>query len=138
MHVYILTNPAHTVLYIGVTNNLHRRLAEHGLGLGDAHKFTGRYQTNLLIYFEHCPDTIQAIAREKQLKRWTRAKKEALIAGLNPSWEAIDLETWDGGLEDTPNAFLDRLRQAQHDNSDNTPKTQNSHQWRENCLPSQE
>ena len=113
MYVYILTNPAHTVLYMGVTNDLNRRLAEHGSSLGDAHKFTGRYQTNLLIYFEHGADAVQAIAREKQLKGWTRAKKEALIAGLNPGWEAIDLETWDGGLEDTLDAFLDRLRQAQ-------------------------
>ena len=43
MYVYILTNPAHTVLYIGVTNDLSRRLGEHGAGLGDAHKFTGHY-----------------------------------------------------------------------------------------------
>ena len=112
MYVYILTNPAHTVLYIGVTNDLNRRLSEHSAGLGDAYKFTGHYQCNLLIYFEHCADATQAIAREKQLKGWTRAKKEALIAGLNPGWEPIDLETWDGGLEDTPTAFLDRLKQA--------------------------
>ncbi|RTQ50719.1 GIY-YIG nuclease family protein [Hymenobacter gummosus] len=73
--VYILSNPARTVLYVGVTNNLERRLCEHSLGLGDAGKFTGRYQCNLLVYFEISPDAVQAIAREKQLKNWSRAKK---------------------------------------------------------------
>ncbi|WBA43497.1 GIY-YIG nuclease family protein [Hymenobacter canadensis] len=98
MYVYILTNPAHTVLYIGITNDLPRRLHEHSNGLGDAGKFTGRYQTNLLIYFEPCPDPTQAIAREKQLKGWTRAKKEALIAAFNPTWATIDPATWSDDL----------------------------------------
>ena len=60
-YVYMLTNPARTVLYIGVTNNLSRRLHEHAAGLGTAGKFTGRYQANLLVYFELAPDAIQAI-----------------------------------------------------------------------------
>ena len=68
MYVYILTNITRAVLYIGVTNDLTRRLAEHSTGLGDASKFTGRYQTSLLVYFEHCPNATQAITREKQLK----------------------------------------------------------------------
>ncbi|MCC3153477.1 GIY-YIG nuclease family protein [Hymenobacter sp. BT770] len=78
MHVYILTNITRAVLYIGVSNNLKRRLAEHSAGLGNSSRFTSKYQTNFLVYFEHCPDAIQTIAREKQLKGWTRAKKEAL------------------------------------------------------------
>ncbi|GAB3841893.1 GIY-YIG nuclease family protein [Hymenobacter jeollabukensis] len=94
--VYILPNQARTVLYIGVTNDLERRLHEHSQGLGDAGKFTGRYQCNLLIYFESSPDATQAIAREKQLKKWSRAKKEALITALNPGWTPIDLHTWAG------------------------------------------
>ncbi|RTQ45806.1 GIY-YIG nuclease family protein [Hymenobacter gummosus] len=94
--IYILTNPARTVLYIGVTNDLERRLYEHGQGLGEAGKFTGRYQCNLLIYFEISPDAVQAIAREKQLKNWSRAKKEWLIGTLNPNWEPIDPRTWNG------------------------------------------
>ena len=73
--VYILTNPARTVLYTGVTNNLERRLHEHSEGLGEWGKFTGRYQCNLLIYFETSPYAKQAIAREKQIKNWARAKK---------------------------------------------------------------
>ena len=96
MYVYILTNPTKTTLYVGVTSDLARRLYEHSSGRGDASKFTGRYQTDLLMYFEICPDATQAIAREKQLKGWTRRKKDALIDAFNPTWEAIDLETWAG------------------------------------------
>ena len=96
MFVYILTNQTRTTLYIGVTNNLERRLHEHSSNRGNAEKFTGKYQTDLLIYFEICPDAKQAIAREKQLKGWTRAKKEALINGFNSDWKEIDLETWEG------------------------------------------
>jgi putative endonuclease len=72
------------VLYIGVTNDLERRLHEHGQGLGDAEKFTGCYQCNLLVYFELCPDAKQAITREKQLNKWRREKKEWLIGTMNP------------------------------------------------------
>jgi putative endonuclease len=96
MYVYILTNPTKTVLYTGVTNDLTRRLFEHSEGRGNIEKFTGKYQADLLIYFEICADAPQAIAREKQLKGWTRAKKEALINGFNPDWKEIDLETWEG------------------------------------------
>ncbi|WP_345051886.1 GIY-YIG nuclease family protein [Hymenobacter glaciei] len=92
----MLTNPNRTVLYIGVTNDLNRRLAEHSDALGSSGRFTGRYQANLLVYFEILPDPTQAIAREKELKGWSRAKKEKLIVGFNPNWEAIDLETWTG------------------------------------------
>ena len=101
MYVYMLTNPNRTVLYIGVTNDLNRRLAEHGDTLGNRNKFTGRYQANLLIYFESCPDSTQAIAREKELKDWSRANKEKLIADFNPKWEAIDMETWTGPDDET-------------------------------------
>ncbi|WP_245326219.1 GIY-YIG nuclease family protein [Hymenobacter wooponensis] len=96
MYVYILTNPIKTVLYIGVTNHLTRRLYEHSSGRGAANKFTGRYQADLLVYFELCSDATQAIAREKQLKGWTRRKKNVLITAFNPTWQVIDLETWIG------------------------------------------
>jgi len=95
MYVYILTNPIRTVLYIGMTNDLQRRLQEHSAGLGDAGKFTGRYQADLLVYFELCPDATQAISREKQLKGWTRVKKEALINLFNSTWAAIDPMAWE-------------------------------------------
>ena len=96
MYVYILTNLTQTVLYIGVTNGLTRRLYEHSENRGNAAKYTGRYQADLLVYFEIAPDATQAIAREKQLKGWTRRKKDALITVFNPTWQAIDLETWEG------------------------------------------
>jgi putative endonuclease len=86
--VYILTNAnRHTVLYIGVTNSLERRASEHSLGLGSA--FARQYNAHKLIYFEAYPDPRTAIAREKQLKRWSRAKKEALIARRNPEWQDL-------------------------------------------------
>jgi putative endonuclease len=96
MYIYLLTNPTRTVLYTGVTNDLKRRLYEHSQGLGEAGRFTGRYQCNLLIYFEICADATQAIAREKEVKRWRRAKKEVLIATLNPGWVPIELDAWSG------------------------------------------
>ena len=79
MYVYILINPTQTVLYIGVTNDLTQRLHEHSSGRGELGKFTGRYQTDLLVYFGIALDATQTIAREKQLKDWTRRKKDALI-----------------------------------------------------------
>ena len=96
MYVYLLTNQTQTVLYIGVTNDLTRRLYEHSSGRGDVSKFTGRYQTDLLVCFVIAPDATQAIAREKQLKGWTRRKKDALITAFNPAWKATDLKTWEG------------------------------------------
>ena len=83
--VYVLTNgDRHTVLYIGITNSLERRASEHSLGLGSA--FARQDNAHKLIYFEAYPDASSAIAREKQLKRWSRVKKEALIARTNPEW----------------------------------------------------
>ena len=86
--VYILTNVnRHTVLCIGVTNSLERRASEHSLGFGSA--FARQYNAHKLIYFEAYADPTTAIAREKQLKRWSRAKKEALIAQRNPEWRDL-------------------------------------------------
>jgi len=83
--VYILTNAdRHTALYIGVANSLQRRASEHSLGLGSA--FARQYNAHKLIHFEAYPDSLSAIAREKQLKRWRRAKNEALIAKRSPEW----------------------------------------------------
>ncbi|WP_201982473.1 GIY-YIG nuclease family protein [Hymenobacter rubidus] len=96
MYVYILTNTGRTVLYIGITNDLRRRLYEHSSGRGDARKFTGRYQTDLLVYFELFTTPSQAVAREKELKGWSRAKKDALINAFNLTWQPIDLATWEG------------------------------------------
>ncbi|UYZ59215.1 GIY-YIG nuclease family protein [Hymenobacter latericus] len=85
--VYILTNQNHTVLYVGVTNDLGRRLVEHRSG---AHKgFTKRYNATKLIYFEEHTNINAAIAREKQFKGGSRQKKLDAVASLNPNWEEL-------------------------------------------------
>jgi len=89
-YVYILTNPRKTVLYIGVTNSLVRRLREHYEQRGKKKTFTGRYYVHQLVYFEEFQWIQVAIAREKELKGWTRKKKEELIASLNPRWNSLN------------------------------------------------
>ena len=81
-HVYILAS-ARAVLYTGVTNHLERRLAEHRKGLC---AFTKAYEVTRLVYFEAFGDVRNAIAREKQIKRWRREKKLALIRPMNPKF----------------------------------------------------
>jgi putative endonuclease len=91
--VYILTNvDRHTVLHIGVTNSLERRTSEHSLGLGSA--FARQYNAHKLIYFEAYSDPASAIAREKQLKRGSRGKKETLVARRNPEWRDLFSEMY--------------------------------------------
>ena len=90
--VYILSNWDDSVLYIGVTNNLSRRLCEHRNHLADG--FTKKYNVHKLIYFEFTNDVNSAISREKQLKGWTRKKKIALIEKANPEWKDLSAE-WD-------------------------------------------
>ncbi len=86
--VYIMTNRNHRVLYIGVTGNLPKRVYEHRHHL-DKHSFTDQYNAEKLIYYEATPDVRAAISREKQLKGWTRKKKEWLIEQMNPQWEDL-------------------------------------------------
>jgi putative endonuclease len=85
--VYLVTNQANAVLYIGVTNDLSRRLLEHHGKQQPG--FTARYGVEKLVYFEELGDSISAIQREKQLKGWSRAKKVALITTLNPYWNDL-------------------------------------------------
>jgi len=89
-YVYILTNVNGNVMYIGITNNLKRRLYEHKNGIFEG--FTKRYHVDKLVYYEHFFNIRDAIAREKQLKGWTRAKKNALVEMENPGWEELTLE----------------------------------------------
>ena len=86
-YVYILTNKYNTVLYTGVTNDLHRRVLEHRSGEGS--KFTRRYNITKLVYFETTDDIQSAIAREKQIKAGSRQKKIDLIDSLNPEWKDL-------------------------------------------------
>ena len=83
-YVYILSNWDDSVLYIGVTSNLLRRLYEHRNGLADG--FTKKYSVHKLVYFEQTNDIYSAISREKQLKNWRRSKKNELISKMNPNW----------------------------------------------------
>ncbi|MDX5419369.1 MAG: GIY-YIG nuclease family protein [Hymenobacteraceae bacterium] len=84
--VYITTNRTKAVLYTGMTNTLHRRLQEHALNAGIADTFAGRYHCHYLIYYERFTQIAHAISREKEIKKWSRAKKEALISTMNPGW----------------------------------------------------
>jgi putative endonuclease len=86
-YVYLLTNTNHTVLYIGVTNDLARRVAEHKAGTHEG--FTKKYNVHKLVHFETYPDINAAIAREKQLKAGSRTKKLALINASNPAWNEL-------------------------------------------------
>jgi len=82
--IYVVTNKNHSVLYIGVTNSLSRRTWQHREG--DRPGFAADYRCTKLIYYEWYRDIRDAIARESQLKKWSRAKKVTLINRLNPSW----------------------------------------------------
>jgi putative endonuclease len=86
-HVYIITNYNRTTLYIGVTSNLRERLGQHAAGES---KFSNKYKCKYLIYYEHFPLIVEAIDREKQLKRWSRKKKEQLITTMNPTWKFLN------------------------------------------------
>ena len=86
-YVYILTNKHHSVLYVGVTNNLERRIYEHKHHMISG--FTERYNVEKLVYFEATNDVKVAIQREKEIKGWTRKKKEQLIDARNPQWKEL-------------------------------------------------
>ena len=86
-YVYLLTNANHAVLYVGVTNDLARRVAQHKAGIHEG--FTKKYNVNKLVYFETYGTIVDAIAREKQIKAGSRAKKLALVNADNPAWEEL-------------------------------------------------
>jgi putative endonuclease len=86
-YVYILTNASNNVLYTGITNNLERRCYEHKQKLVKG--FTQKYNVNKLIYFEIFADIELAILREKQIKGYSRAKKEALVDLVNQNWDEL-------------------------------------------------
>ena len=86
-YVYILTNFKNSVLYVGVTNDLQRRVYEHREKLVEA--FTKRYNVWILVFYEEGDDVGAAIEREKQLKGGSRAKKVALIQMDNPTWRDL-------------------------------------------------
>ena len=81
-YVYIMTNSRNTVLYVGVTNNIARRVGEHKNGAVDG--FTKKYKTEKCVYVEEYSEIYDALSREKQLKGWSRDKKFGLINAVNP------------------------------------------------------
>lgn len=83
-YVYILSNWNNNVLYVGVTNDLARRVYEHKNHLVEG--FTSKYNVTKIVYYEVTDDIKAAIAREKQLKNWNRSKKEKLIETVNKEW----------------------------------------------------
>ena len=87
-YVYIMSNDHKNVIYIGVTNDLIRRVYEHKNHL-DKGSFTSRYNVENLVYFEVTTDVKAAIEREKQIKGWNRKRKNKLVENKNPNWEDL-------------------------------------------------
>ena len=86
-YTYILTNKNHSVLYVGFSNNLKRRLQQHKNKSSKG--FTSRYNVDKLVYFETTRYVNNAIKREKQIKKWNREWKENLINDINPDWNDL-------------------------------------------------
>jgi len=94
--VYFMTNTKNTVLYIGVTNDIKRRIEEHRSKTIEG--FTQKYQCNKLVYFEEFVNINDAILREKQLKNWKREWKNKLIEEFNLSWNDL-YKIWENDYE---------------------------------------
>ncbi len=94
-YTYIMTNKYKTTLYIGMTNNLKRRVWEHRTHY-DPLSFTAKYNLEYCVYYEYFEKIEEAISREKELKKWRREKKNALIAAKNPAWRDYwdDIKDW--------------------------------------------
>ncbi len=89
-YVYLLTNWNNAVMYVGVTNDLERRMFEHKEK--SIKGFTEKYNVNKLVYFEQTSDVNVAIAREKEIKKWRRQKKDALVKRANPDWRDLSAD----------------------------------------------
>ena len=90
-YVYIVPNEYRTTVYIGMTNDIQRRIGQHYFDSQNAKKsFAGKYNCYDLVYYESFDNPQAAINREKKLKKWRREKKNALIASFNPNWESLN------------------------------------------------
>lgn len=116
-YVYLMTNWNNKVMYVGMTNNLERRVYEHKQKLVKG--FTEKYQVNKLVYCEETNDVWAALAREKEIKKWRREKKNDLVQSLNPCW--IDLsKDWSKISRSARNdkegsALYDDMKRVRHD-----------------------
>ena len=88
--LYIMTYYTKTTLYIGVTNNLQRRIQEHEINSIQSFGFSGKYNCPHLVYWERFDKMIFAIKRDKQIKNWRREKKNKLISDFNPEWQFLN------------------------------------------------
>jgi len=89
--VYMMTNTHNTVLYVGVTSDLRKRLAEHHNKIYP-NSFTAKYRLSKLVWFDVTSDIYEAIRKEKQIKNWRRKWKENLIHESNPAWRDLSLD----------------------------------------------
>ena len=94
-YVYIMSNKHNTVLYTGMSGNLPKRVRQHKEKALPG--FTKKYNTDKLVYFEESSDANTAIVREKQIKSWSRKKKEELINSMNPEWRDLGDEVLEWG-----------------------------------------
>ncbi len=115
-YVYILTNCSRHPLYTGVCHSVEQRHAEHKDRV-DPDSYTARYSLNRLVYFERLQYNKNAIAREKQIKRWSRAKKIALIESVNPKWDDLSRE-WGQPID-----FEEIVRKAREKQQNQDPST---------------
>lgn len=99
-YFYIMTNTFGNVMYVGVTNNLERRVLEHKSGLVSG--FSQKYKINKLVYYEQTASVTDAIAREKEVKKWRREKKNRLVENLNPQWKDLSTEEGDFSVANAP------------------------------------
>ncbi len=88
--VYIVANFHKNVIYVGITNDLERRIYEHETGMYKG--YTKKYNCHYLVYYEHFTHVQNAIDREKQIKKWCREKKDRLIHAFNPKWRFLNKE----------------------------------------------
>ena len=86
-YVYILSSNNNSTIYVGVTNNLERRIYEHKNELLEG--FSKKYHTHKLVYYEQTSDVLSALTREKQIKSWSRERKNELINTTNPTWSDL-------------------------------------------------
>ena len=91
-YTYIVCNKYKNVIYVGMTNDLDQRLVEHYLNQGNPKTFAGKFYCHFLVYYERHQYVKNAIEREKEIKGWRRAKKNALIQEFNPEWTFLNAE----------------------------------------------
>ncbi|SNS56889.1 putative endonuclease [Ekhidna lutea] len=95
--VYITTNPARSVIYVGMTNDLPTRLLQHYENRGNSKTWAGKYYCYNLVWYERHQFVANAIDREHEIKKWRREKKNKLIESINPNWKFLNKEigAWD-------------------------------------------